>query len=79
MSDVCHLVGFVPYDPEKLFESEQKKKIYGNGQEKEPINCPNIVQNLHALEYSNCVERLSAQSWNTLFQFEEENYRRGYE
>ena len=52
-------------------------KIYKKEVEKAPINIPNNWFNIVDLNYQNCLEKLNSQHWKTLFEFEEEFYRRG--
>jgi len=35
------------------------------------------MSQLEDLNENNCLERLSTHAWKTLFEFEEENYRKG--
>lgn len=60
ISDVCNLIGFMPYNQEVLYQNENNKKIYKIEKEKTPIVCPNNWQSILDLDYDNCLEKLSS-------------------
>ena len=73
MCDIMNLLGYQPYDKKK-FEDEIKKKTPGMESKKyQPKNIRDVLE----LNENNCLELLSAEDWNVLFEFDEEYYRRG--
>ena len=64
--DMLNLVGFIPYDVSRQDSPEKTRKI-----------TKRKVMSLNDLNYQNCVERLTPEDWNILFEFDEENQRRG--
>jgi len=73
MTDIMNLVGVQPYDKKK-YEDELKKKLPGTETRKYPNKNVNDVGDLNE---ENCLEKLSMDDWNILFETDEENYRRG--
>lgn len=73
MCDVMNLIGIQPYD-RKRHDDEQKKKLLGNEGRKYGYK---NVNELNDLTEDNCLEKLSMDDWNVLFETDEENYRRG--
>lgn len=80
--DTMNLVGYQPFDKKKLENTSLFKNPIQNGltmkynfeDKKGGIRTINDVDDLTA---ENCIEKLSADQWNILFENEEEFYRKG--
>lgn len=42
ISDVCNLIGFIPYDLEKVVTYEENQRIYKKEINKGPVTCQNV-------------------------------------
>ena len=73
MCDVMNLIGYQPYDKKK-FEDELKKRTPGTESKK---YLSKNIQDVMELNETNCLELLSPEDWNILFEFDEEYFRRG--
>jgi len=71
--DIMNLVGFQPYTKKKLDE-DLKKRLFGVEGKKHNFKSTIEISDLNE---QNCLEKLSAEDWNILFETDEENYRRG--
>lgn len=71
--DIMNLVGFQPY-AKKRFEDDLKKRLFGIEGKKHSFKSTIEISDLNE---QNCLEKLSAEDWNILFETDEENYRRG--
>lgn len=73
MCDTMNLLGYLPYDKKK-YEEERKNKVPGSeGRKYQPKNVNDVLN----LNEENCLELLSSDDWNVLFETDEEYYRRG--
>ena len=70
--DILNMLGFTPFDKKQLeIEQEIIRK------EGKPKRQPRKREEIQDLNASNCVEKLSAEDWNILFEFDEEFHRKG--
>mmetsp|Transcript_32430 Transcript_32430/g.29235 ORF Transcript_32430/g.29235 Transcript_32430/m.29235 type:complete len:89 (+) Transcript_32430:2546-2812(+) len=67
------MLGINPYDRKK-HEKEVKKEGY-SGEHRKYVN--KNVNDVQDLNEENCLEKLSMDDWNILFETDEEYYRRG--
>lgn len=73
LCDSMNLLGYQPYDRKKL-EEEKKNKTPGmEGRKYQPKNVNDVAE----LNEQNCLEVLSSDDWNVLFETDEEWYRKG--
>ena len=71
--DTMNLLGYLPFDKKK-YEEDRRNKIPGSETRKyQPKNFNDIL----GLNEENCLELLSSDDWNVLFETDEEYYRRG--
>ncbi|EAR91806.2 tubulin tyrosine ligase family protein (macronuclear) [Tetrahymena thermophila SB210] len=73
--DTFNLIGIQPYDKRK-FEEDQRKKIPGVSDQKRGFS--KNLKDLSDLNEFNCLQKLSPEDWNMLFETDEENYRTGH-
>ena len=73
MSDAMNLVGFQPYDKKK-YEEDRRSKTPGTEGRRYQSKNTNDIADLNA---DNCLELLSPDDWNVLFETDEEFYRKG--
>ena len=52
-------------------------KIYGKDINKGPVSNQNVNGSIQDLNFTNCIQKLSPKAWKTLFEFDEEFYRKG--
>ncbi len=70
--DIFNLLGFTPYDKKQLEKEMEKHKIEGK-----PKRTNYRKEDIEDLNADNCIDKLSAEDWNILFEFDEEYHRRG--
>ncbi len=70
--DIFNLLGFTPYDKKQLEKEIEKYKIEGK-----PKRSTRNKKEIEDLNADNCIDKLSAEDWNILFEFDEEYHRRG--
>ena len=75
LCDIMNLVGVQPYNKKK-YEEECKKRLLGLSLETRKYVAKNYYEILD-LDETNCLEKLSADDWNILFDTDEEWYRKG--
>ena len=70
--DIFNLLGYTPYDKKQLEKEVEKYKIEGK-----PKRSTRRKEDIEDLNAENCIDKLSAEDWNILFEFDEEFHRRG--
>jgi len=73
MCDIMNLIGIQPYNKKK-FEEDSKKRLLGLESRKHVAKNYYEIQDL---DETNCLDKLSTDDWNILFDTDEENYRKG--
>jgi len=71
--DMMNLIGVQPFSKKK-YEEDSKKRLLGMESRK---HVAKNINDMFDLNEMNCVEKLSAEDWNVLFEADEENHRRG--
>lgn len=71
--DTMNLLGFLPYDKKKADEEKKNKNPGVEGRKYQSKN----INDISELSEQNCLELLSADDWNVLFETDEEWYRKG--
>ena len=71
--DIMHIIGIQPFSKKK-YEEDSKKRLLGMEGRK---HVAKNINDMLDLNEQNCVEKLSAEDWNVLFETDEENHRRG--
>ncbi|KAL4432998.1 hypothetical protein ABPG74_005371 [Tetrahymena malaccensis] len=91
--DVLNIIGITPYD-KKQFTDDKKNNLFTrafssisstmldcNDSEKASSSKKNFSKNINDIQdlnYENCLEKLSPENWEVLFETDEEFYRRGH-
>ena len=70
--DMLNLLGYIPFSNE-YFEAYKIEKRYKPPHRREIGRVHNILD----LSVDNALDKLSVEDWNILFEFDEENHRKG--
>ena len=76
LTDTLNLIG-IEYYSKKLFEKEKKKEKLKFQQKQDKKYFSRNINNLENLSYRNCLEILSPEDWQMLFESVEELDRKG--